>query len=384
MLARSACLAGVGRTEFSSDSGRSTGRLALEATVAAATDAGIDVAEIDGVVPYPMGPSCEDLMGLLGLTGVRFTAVAQMGGASALAGLRLAAMAVEAGAAENVVVFVARNGRSGTGIAQRVKQLAGQEFRLGLEYPHGLSTPAQWYALLCRRYLHEFGLSREVLGTVATTMRAHAQLNPHAQMYGRPLTMADYLAAPMIADPYLKFDCCLETDGAAAVLVTTAERAADAPHPMVRVLAATEGRPAPADDLANREDPFSVGLTSAAPEAYARAGVGPHDVDVAMIYDCFTFEVVQQLEEAGFCERGTAGDFVLGGNIALGGSLPVNPHGGLLSEGHVAGLNHVVEAVTQLRGTAGERQVVGAEIAAVTGWGDLGDGAFALLAGDAR
>jgi len=255
----------------------------------------------------------------------------------------------------------------------------GAGLREGLEQPQGLSTPAQWYSLFARRHMIEFGTTREHLGAVALTMRNHALLNPHAMMYGRPLTMDEYKASKMIADPYLMFDCCLETDGASAVIVARADRGADSAHRPVRIAAVAEGHADNADDIINRRDFFNLGLTKAAPRAFAEAGLTPTDVDLALIYDCFTFEVIQQLEEAGFVPRGEGGPFVADGNIALGGTLPVNPHGGLLSEGHIAGINHVVEAVVQLRGEAGPRQVKDAEVAAVTGWGDLGDGSLAIL-----
>ena len=379
-MRNAACIIGVGQTELSRASGRSVQRLAAEAAEAALADAGIPAGAIDGIVPSPLGPTAEDMIAAFGIADARFTAVPHLGGASAVASLRLAALAIAEGQADVVLAYVARNGRSGARVGQRVAvAMPGQQFRRNLEHPHGLNTPAQWYSLLCRRHMHEHGTTREQLGAVALTMRRHANLNPAAQMHAVTLTMEEYLAAPVIADPSHLFDCCLETDGACAVIISSAERAKDLKQRPVYIAGAAEGHPLPADDIPGRKDFFKIGLYFAAPQALAMAEVGLRDVDFVQIYDCFTHIVLLELEALGVCKPGEAGQFVQNGRIELGGELPFNTHGGLLSEAHLAGLNHIVEATRQLRHQCGERQVKDAEVGIVTGFGDFGDGSLAIL-----
>jgi acetyl-CoA acetyltransferase len=380
-----ACIVGIGETQYvrKPGSGMTQLGLQLQAATRAVADAGLALKDIDGVLPFPNLGHAEEFAANLGVESLRFATTVHTGGAASVASLQLAALAVNAGVANAVLIPAGWNGFSGSRarqtVAQDVSSLPGGAIARDYYLPFGLTAPPQWYSLLARRHMYEFGTTAEQLGAIAVAMRKHAQLNDNAVMRGKPLTMDEYLASPMITDPYRLFDCCLETDGAAAVVVTSGERARDLARKPVEILSVASAQPYPADEITNRKDIFRTGLTIAAPEAFARAGVTPGDIDFAEIYDCFTFEVLQQIEETGFCQRGEGGAFVAGGRIELGGALPVNTHGGLLSEAHVLGMNHVVEAVRQLRGAAGARQVADAELGLVTGWGDFGDGSIAIL-----
>ncbi|MFN8628477.1 MAG: transporter [Candidatus Binatia bacterium] len=379
-----ACIVGIGETAYTRGKGSGMTNLGLQLRAAgrAIADAGLQNNQIDGIMPFaPLG-TAEEFAANLGVDNLRFATTVHMGGATPVASLQIAAMAVATGAATHVLILGGWNGYSGPRTRQVVSApgaLPGGGIARDYYLPHGLSAPPQWYALMARRHMHEFGTTHEQLGTIAVTMRQHAQLNPQAVMCGKPMTLDDYLKSPFIAEPYRLFDCCLETDGAAAFVVTAAERARDLKHRPVFVMAAAAGQPYPADEITTRKDIFMTGLTVAAPRAFGVAGIAPEDADFAEIYDCFTFEVLQQIEETGFCKRGEGGPFVMGGRIELGGELPVNTHGGLLSEAHTLGINHLIEAVRQLRHDAGARQVKDAEIGVVTGWGDFGDGSIAIL-----
>jgi acetyl-CoA acetyltransferase len=384
-LSDRACIVGVGETAYcrAPGSGKTQLGIQLEASLAALADAGLEPGQLDGVMPFPNLGSAEEMAANLGIASLRYAATVHMGGAAPVASLQAAAAAVVTGVADYVLLPAGWNGYSGRRaretVAMDVSSLPGGAIARDYYMPYGLTAPPQWYALIARRHMHEFGTTPEQLGAIAIAMRKHAQLNPGAVMKDKPLTLDAYLASPMITAPYRLFDCCLETDGAAAVIVTTAERARDLKQRPVHILGVAAAQPYPADEITNRADLFETGLTIAAPRAFAMAGVTPADVDFAEIYDCFTFEVLQQIEETGFCGRGEGGPFVEGGTIELGGALPVNTHGGLLSEAHVLGMSHITEAVRQLRGDAGERQVAEAELGVVTGWGDFGDGSIAIL-----
>ena len=376
-------ISGTGQTIYGRNQGRSALELNLEAILAACRDAGIGPQEIDGVLCYPNSASAEDIVVNLGLRRLSFTSTIHLGGASAVASLEHARLAIEAGLARHVVISRARTNKTGQRINQGPSQAPGQQFRRHLEEPYGINTPAQRYALLCRRYMHEYELTREQLGMVAIAARRFANLNPAAQMHQRELTMEAYLSGRVIADPYWLFDCCLETDGACAIIVSPADAAPQGRrNAAIRTVAV--GHPDSPDDLTNRADFLSIGLEDAARTAWNAASLGPGDMHAAMIYDCFTFEVIHQLEAAGFAPHGEGGRFVETEGIGPGSRLPINTHGGLLSEGHLLGLNHVIEATRQIRGEAGDRQLDNADRIAVIGWGDLGDGSIAVLQGEAE
>jgi len=246
------------------------------------------------------------------------------------------------------------------------------------EMPFGSLGPALWYAPMAKRHMYEYGTTSRQFGAVAVAMRKHALLNEKAMMK-KPMTLEDHQNSPMIVEPFRLFDCCLESDGAAAVVVTSTERVNDMRNRPVYIMAVAEGHPYPPDEITNRLSMTEFGVKKAAPRAFATAGITIKDIDVAEIYDCFTWVVICQLEDIGFCRKGEGGSFVEGGRIELGGELPVNTHGGALSQAHVVGMNHVIEAVKQLRGNAGPAQVEDAEIALVSGYGNFADGSIAIL-----
>jgi acetyl-CoA acetyltransferase len=279
------------------------------------------------------------------------------------------------GQAETVLVFRALNGRSGQRYGLAPPEASGVRVGGNGSYdeffaPYGLATPGQIFALIAQRHMIEYGTSEKDLGAIALACRARANTNPRAQMHGRPLTMDDYLASRMISRPLRLYDFCPETDGACAVVVTSTERARDLRQRPAIVRAVAQGsladpQPGLQYPVLMRERITELPAKVVADTLYRRAGLGPGDIDVAQVYDCFTITVLLELEDFGFCAKGEGGAFVSSGEIELGGRLPINTGGGHLSEGYIHGMNHVVEGVRQIRGESSS-QVPGAEVCLVT------------------
>jgi acetyl-CoA acetyltransferase len=377
---RSACaISGIGATEFSRKSGRSVAALASEAAIKAIADAGLERSDIDGLVRSDYDTvQHNDLAYSLGLDNISYWGATGVGGSAPCGMVGQAVAAVMSGQATNVLVYRALNGRSGLrfGRGTAVQQAAGAP-RLGGggtydEYflPYGLIAPGQMFALIAQRHMQEYGTTQDDLGRIAVAVRRWANANPAAMMADRTMTMEDYRQSRVISSPLRLFDYCLESDGACAVMVTSTERAQDAPKAPAVIRAVTQaGAP---DVQGGKTFPALMRPTIttypskiAADRLYARAGLGPSDIDVAQIYDCFTITVLLELEDYGFCAKGEGGAFVSSGALDPGGSLAMNTAGGNLSEAYIHGMNHVLEGVRQVRGEA-VNQVEGATTCLVT------------------
>ena len=376
-LREAGAVTGVGQTEFMRGTDRTALSLQLEASLNAIADAGLKPTDIDGLIPYGAGAVAEDFVTNFGIEDLRFSATTPMGGASAVASIQCALAVIKAGICKHVLLSLGRTGYSGGRIGTRVQQMP--QFRIigEFEMPSGAIAPPQLYAVMARRHFELYGTTSRQLAEIAVTTRQHAIMNPKATMQ-RPMTIEDHQASRMISDPFRLLDCSLESDGGAAVVISAPDVARDLAKRPIMVMGVAEGHPDSPSAITQRPDMTTLGLAKAAPKAFAMAGVVQSDIDVAEVYDCFTYIVMCQLEDMGFCKKGEGGSFVENGALGIGGRLPVNTHGGLLSEAHIAGMNHIVELTRQLRGEAAV-QVAGAEIGLVTGYGDLGDGSIAIM-----
>lgn len=368
---RRTAIAGIGATEFSKDSGRSELQLACEAVSAAIDDAGLAPSDVDGLVTFTMDTNPEiEVARNVGIGDLSFFSRIHYGGGAACATIQQAAMAVATGMAEVVVAYRAFNERSGRRFGSGSKQWEPTAEGVGFGWytTHGFMTPAAWVAMSATRYLHRYGLTPDAFGPVSVAARRHAATNPAAHFFGRPITLEEHHASRWVVEPLRLLDCCQETDGGQAIVVTTAERARDLPHPPAVVVAAAQGSGDGQEQMTSFSRDDITGLPEmgvVARQLWDRSGLRPDDVQTAVVYDHFTPFVLTQLEEFGFCERGGAADFVADGGIEIDGHLPVNTHGGQLGEAYLHGMNGVAEAVRQVRGTA-VNQVAGVDHVLVT------------------
>ncbi|HUF85151.1 MAG TPA: lipid-transfer protein [Acidimicrobiia bacterium] len=372
-LRDAAAVVGIGATEFSKESGRSELRLACEAVEAAIADAGLQPADVDGMVTYTQDTNPEiEIARNLGIGELSFFSRIHHGGGAACGTVQQAVLAVNAGVADAVVCYRAFNERSGrrfgSGVQDRPPMATAENAHFSWYSPFGLLTPAQWVAMFATRYMHEFGATSEDFGRVAVADRKHAATNPKAWFFGKPITLEEHQASRWIVEPLHLLDCCQESDGAQALVVTTLERARDLAHPPAVIRASAQGAGEDQDMMTSYYRDRITGLPEmglVARQLWNTTGLTADDMQMAVIYDHFTPLVFPQLEEFGFCERGEAKDFVRDGTIELGGKLPINTHGGQLGEAYIHGMNGIAEGVRQVRGTS-VNQVDGTEHVLVT------------------
>jgi acetyl-CoA acetyltransferase len=367
----SVAIVGVGETPPVRRSPKDIRTLVIEAILDALSDCGIAPQEVDGIVTegviMPNLVPHDYVAEQLGIFRY-FDAATSGGAAGTVFGTQLAQMAIKSGMAKVVISYFGvdwgSNPRGPYGFheiypAKRV-----------FERPYGFHGQPTYYALLAHRCIHEYGLTTDQLASLAIAQREHAILNGKAQTR-EPLTLEDYYRSPLVADPLRVPDCCLITDGAGAFVMTSAERARDCPHPAVHVMGAGYAAGAISADAVFTQSPEMLiipGAAEASMRARKMAGISLQDIDFAEIYDCFTISCLLQIEDLGFCRKGEGGPFIEGGNTKLKGKIPINTHGGLLSYSYRLGIEHVIEAVRQLRGQAGAAQVDNAQTGLVGGY----------------
>lgn len=357
-FARETAIVGIGATEFSKSSGRSELQLAGEAVREAIADTGLQPSDVDGLSTFTMETNSEIAVAkTAGLGDLKFFSKIGYGGGAACATVQQAALAVATGVADVVVCYRAFNERSGHrfGSGATRREPTSEGIAMSWVSSFGLMTPASWVAMFARRYMHEYGATSEDFGRVSVADRKHAATNPKAWFYGKPITLEEHQASRWIVDPLHLLDCCQETDGGQAIVVTTTERARDLPNPPAVVAGAAQGSAKGQESMVSYYRDDIGGLPEmglVAQQLWAQSGIGPSDVQTAVIYDHFTPFVLQQLEEFDFCGRGEAKDFIADGAIELGGRLPLNTHGGQLGEAYLHGMNGIAEGVRQVRGSS--------------------------------
>jgi acetyl-CoA acetyltransferase len=355
-----AAIVGIGATEFSKDSGRSEMSLACESVAAAIADAGLQPSDIDGMVTYSTDNNPDvEIARHVGIGSLRHFSRVHYGGGAACGTIVMAAMAVATGVADAVVCYRAFNERSGRRFGAGVQDLpmaaTAERAQFSWTTPAGQLTPASWVAMVARRYMHLYGATSEDFGRVAVAGRRHAATNPQAWFYEQPITLEDHQNSRWIVDPLHLMDCCQESDGGQALVVTSVERARDLPNKPAVVVAAAQGAGSEQwtmtsfyrDDIAQLPE-----MKVVADELWTSSGLRPSDIQTAILYDHFTPYVLMQLEEFGFCGRGEAKDFIRDGALEIGGRLPINTHGGQLGEAYIHGMNGIAEGVRQVRGTS--------------------------------
>jgi acetyl-CoA acetyltransferase len=359
---REAAIAGIGATEFSKESKRSELQLAAECSKAALDDAGIHPSDVDGMITFTIDNSDEiGLARCLGVKDLAYTGRIPGGGAAAVATIYHAMALVNAGVCNTVLVWRAMNERSQYRFGQPYTQNIGPQAGNGTGsllwcMPFGAQTPATWESLAAQRYMQQYGVTNLDLGRVSVVQRKYAATNPAAWFYGKPITLEDHQNSKWIVEPILRLlDCCQESDGGVAIVITSLDRARDLKQKPVKIVGACQSIPYNVEVISN----YYHADLSLMPEAegtakrlYAQTGMKPTDMQMAMIYDAFTPQVLKQLEGFGFCKRGEAKDFIADGQIEIDGLLPINTNGGLIGEAYIHGMNNITEAVRQVRGSA--------------------------------
>ncbi len=353
-----AAIVGIGATEFSKNSGRSELSLACESVLACLNDAGLKPSDVDGMCTFTMDSNDEiEVARAIGCNDLSFFSRVPHGGGAGTGTIHQAVMAIATGAAETVVCYRALNGRSGHRFSSGVSGdiVTGDMIHYGWYLPFGLITPASWVAMYQQRYAHLHGDCRDALAEIAITTRAYAATNPAAFFHNKPMTRAEYDSGKPIADPFRLFDCCQESDGGCAVVLTTPERAKHLKQMPVMVKGVGTCANKNTEAMTNFYTPEIAQIPAmdhAAKQAYAQSGLTPNDIDAAVVYDAFTAIVMWQLESWGFVEPGKAKDFVLSGALRKDGRLPTNTHGGQLSEAYIHGMNGINEGVRLVRGSS--------------------------------